>query len=134
MNAVTRIQIPDEAVGISHGAYTLAKGMNPTILPRTMGKIVDQTGLFSLCMVTGLGEGKLISNQLNSVLKKLTLCRILHLQRGWVNIYYHHYIFTVSLQFLYDYNQLLSRRVDLGVMATKVYSTLLRTPGLKPHH
>ena len=34
-------------------------GMNPTILPSAMGKIVGQTGLFNLGMATCLGEGKL---------------------------------------------------------------------------
>ncbi len=32
------IQIPDEAVCISHGANTLGKGMNPSILYPAMGK------------------------------------------------------------------------------------------------
>ena len=32
--------------------------MNLTILPQAMGKIVGQTDLFNLGMVTGLGEGK----------------------------------------------------------------------------
>ena len=33
--------------------------MNPTVLPPATAKIVGQTELFSLGMVTGLGEGKL---------------------------------------------------------------------------
>ena len=33
--------------------------MNPTILPSDMGKIVEQTGLFSLSVAIDLGEGKL---------------------------------------------------------------------------
>ena len=31
MNSVTRVQIPEKAVGISHSANTIAKGMNLTI-------------------------------------------------------------------------------------------------------
>ena len=37
---------------------TLGKGMNPTILPSGMSKIVEQTGLFSLGMASSLGEVK----------------------------------------------------------------------------
>ena len=58
MDLATRVQILDEAVCISHSANILEKGMNPTILPPSMGNIVGQTGLFSLGMATGLGEGK----------------------------------------------------------------------------
>ena len=36
------------AVCISHSANTLDKGINITILPPAMGKIVGQTGLFNL--------------------------------------------------------------------------------------
>ena len=32
--------------------------MNPTVLQKAMGKIVGQTGIFSLDMATSLGEGK----------------------------------------------------------------------------
>ena len=45
--------------------------------------------------------------------------RILHLCRG----YSQHILSTGSVD-----------QVDLGVMATKGYSTLLRTPEVKPHH
>ena len=34
----TRVQILDEVFLISHGANTLGKIMNPTILPSAMGK------------------------------------------------------------------------------------------------
>ena len=34
----TRVQILDENNCISHGTNTLGKGMNPIILPLTMGK------------------------------------------------------------------------------------------------
>ena len=57
MDTETRVEI--EAACISHTANTFGKGMNPTTLPLTMGKTVGQTRLFSLGMVTGLGEGKL---------------------------------------------------------------------------
>ena len=59
MGMATRVQILDKAIGISHSINTLEKGMNPTILSSSMGKIVKQTGLFSLGMRTSLGEGKL---------------------------------------------------------------------------
>ena len=46
--------------------HTHRKGMHLNILPLAMGKIVDETGLFSLDMTTGLGEGKTLnSNQFN---------------------------------------------------------------------
>ena len=48
MDSSIRVQFLDEAVGISHSANTLGKGMNPYILPPAMGKIVGQTGLFNL--------------------------------------------------------------------------------------
>ena len=42
MDTVTRAQLLDEAVGISHSANISAvwneKGMNPIILPQAMGK------------------------------------------------------------------------------------------------
>ena len=34
---VTRIQILDKDVGISHGTNTLGEDMNPTIFPSAMG-------------------------------------------------------------------------------------------------
>ena len=36
----------------------LGKGMNPTVFPPAMGKILGQTGLFNLSVATSL-EGKL---------------------------------------------------------------------------
>ena len=51
------VQILDEFVCISHGANTLEKGMNATLLPHLV-KIVGQTGFFNLGMATGL-EGKI---------------------------------------------------------------------------
>ena len=43
----------------SHSPKILQKGMNPTILPPAMGKLVGQTGHFNLGQATSLGEGKL---------------------------------------------------------------------------
>ena len=59
MDTATRVQILDEADCISYSTNTLGKGMNPVILPPSMGKIVGQTGFFSLGEATSLGEGKL---------------------------------------------------------------------------
>ena len=38
MDAVTRVQILDEANSISHSTNTIGKGMNPIILPPDMDK------------------------------------------------------------------------------------------------
>ena len=38
MDTVTRVQIPDEAVCISHGANTVGKSMNPIIVSPIMDK------------------------------------------------------------------------------------------------
>ena len=59
MDTVTQVQILDETDCISHSINTLGKGMNPIILLPGMGKIVGQTGFFSLGEATSLGEGKL---------------------------------------------------------------------------
>ena len=59
MDTTTRVQILNESVCISHSSNTLGKVMKPAILPPAMGKMVTQTGLFSLGMATSLGEGKL---------------------------------------------------------------------------
>ena len=59
METATRVQILDKTDWISHSTNTLGKGMNPIILPSAMGKIVGQTGFFSLGEATSLGEGKL---------------------------------------------------------------------------
>ena len=48
----------DECVCSSHGANTLGKVMNPTILAPSQGKKVGQTELFNLGMANSLGEGK----------------------------------------------------------------------------
>ena len=49
MKTVTRVQIPNKAVRISHSTNTLEKGMNPIIPPlQAMGKIVGQTGSLAL--------------------------------------------------------------------------------------
>ena len=48
MDIAARVQVLDKTIFISHNTNTFGKGMNPTILPPAMGKIVGQTGLFSL--------------------------------------------------------------------------------------
>ena len=50
---------PGKTDCISRSTNTLGKGMNSIILPPAMGKIVGQTGSFSLGEATSLGEGKL---------------------------------------------------------------------------
>ena len=56
MGTVTRVQIQDKAVYISHSANNLAKGMNPTTLFPAMGKLLGRLG--SLIMVWQLVEEK----------------------------------------------------------------------------
>ena len=51
---MTRVQILDVVVCISHSTNALEKGMHPTILPPAMGEILEQTGLFNLGMPIGL--------------------------------------------------------------------------------
>ena len=52
---------------IFYSTNTLRRDMNSTNLPQAMGKIVGQTVLFSLGLVTCLGEGKTLNtNLLNS--------------------------------------------------------------------
>ena len=57
MDTATCVQILDATDCISHSTNTLGKGMNPIIPFSAMGKIVGQTGFFSLGEVTSLGEG-----------------------------------------------------------------------------
>ena len=52
MDAASGVEILDEAFCISHNGSTLGKGINPTVLPPAMGKIVGQAMLFSLGMAT----------------------------------------------------------------------------------
>ena len=59
MDPANRVQVMDKTDCISHSANILKKDIHPTILPLTMGKIVGQTGLFSLDIAAGLGEVKL---------------------------------------------------------------------------
>ena len=59
MDTATRVQILDENDCFSHSTNIFGKSMNPIILPPAMGKIVGQTGFFSLVEATSLGEGKL---------------------------------------------------------------------------
>ena len=60
MDTATRVQILDYTVCISHSADISGKGMNPTILLPSMGKIVGHSDLFSLGMATDL-EAKLLN-------------------------------------------------------------------------
>ena len=60
----------------------LAKGVNPSVLPATRGKILRQTGFFSLGKATSQGGGKLNSNQFYSAWK-LTFCHILLVVEGF---------------------------------------------------
>ena len=70
MDTVTRVQILDKAICISHSANTLGKSVNPNILPPAMGireytdKTVEQIGLFNLVIATGLEKKK---NEFNDV-------------------------------------------------------------------
>ena len=62
MDTVTRVQILDETTCNSYSVNTLGKSMNPiSLLPLTGNKIVGQTCLFNLGMVTGLREKKTTS-------------------------------------------------------------------------
>ena len=72
MNLATLLQILDEAVSISHNVNTFGKDINPSICHW----IIRQTSLFGTS--TGLGDGKLNSNQLYSAYE-LTLCYILYM-------------------------------------------------------
>ena len=63
MDTATRVQILDQAHGISHSTNTLGKGMNPIILPPAIGK-VGQTGFYSLGEASSLGEGKTLNSDL----------------------------------------------------------------------
>ena len=46
--------------------YRCWKGMYPTILPPSMGKLVGQIGLFKVGMATGLGEFRPIKLRLKT--------------------------------------------------------------------
>ena len=59
MDTVNLVQIPNEAVCITHSDNTIEKDINPTISPAVMGKIAGQTELFNLCMALDLREEKL---------------------------------------------------------------------------
>ena len=48
MDSSARVQILGKAVCLSHRANTPGKGMDLTIPPPAIGKIVGQTGLFNL--------------------------------------------------------------------------------------
>ena len=59
MDTVTLAQILNEPIWISYNSNTLGKDMILIIFLSAMGKIVVQTGLFNLGIVTGLGKEKL---------------------------------------------------------------------------
>ena len=54
METATWVQILDETVCISYGAYNLGKGINPTTLTPAMDKIVGQTIFLSFGMATDI--------------------------------------------------------------------------------
>ena len=56
MDSATRGQILD---GIFHDANTIGKGMNLTILPPDLCKIIEPSGFFSLDRIFGFQEEKL---------------------------------------------------------------------------
>ena len=62
MDSMNQFQSLDEAVCISLWANALGKGINLSLLPPAMGKIVGLTGLFSLDKATSLGGKSLNSN------------------------------------------------------------------------
>ena len=59
IDMISQIQILDKATCISLLANVVGKGINPSLLSTTLGKIVGQTGLFSFGWATILGEEKL---------------------------------------------------------------------------
>ena len=92
MDTVTRVQTLDETDSISHSTNALGKGMNPIILPPTMGKIVGQTMFFSLGDATCLGEG---NSEFKPVKLRLKIDIVSYPARaeGLVNIYIYIYIY-----------------------------------------
>ena len=92
MDTVIRVQVLDKAVCISHGAKTLRKGMNPSILSPAMGKIVGQTRLFKLCKAN-LDERKLWKKNYKTPIKNDFLY-ILLVQKYWANAHMHTHTHT----------------------------------------
>ena len=60
MDMTNQVQILDKAVSISQSTKIFGKGMNPTILPPAMGKILSQNRLFNLVMATSLEKGNIV--------------------------------------------------------------------------
>ena len=56
MNMVTKVQILNKAICISHSANTLGKGMNATILLLVIG---EQSEFFNHGIAMAIREGKL---------------------------------------------------------------------------
>ena len=73
----------EKAICIFFRATAQRKDVNPSFLLLAMSKIVGQTAFSSLGVSTGLGEGKLNLNLLNSTKN----WPILLMWRGWVYIY-----------------------------------------------
>ena len=66
MNTTTRVQIPDEVIGLSYSANNPMKGMNPTLLSPLMGEKYDKLG--SLASVR-----QLVTEKENSEFKPVKL-------------------------------------------------------------
>ena len=60
MDTVTRVQIMDEAVCISHSANTFGKGMNPTILSSAIGKYKGSSLVWQLVLEKKNSKFKLV--------------------------------------------------------------------------
>ena len=164
MDNSTRVQIPDEAVRISHTACTLEKRMNPTILSPAMGKILEPTGLFSLGMTTSHVEGKLwiqipyknwpcvTSCSCGGIGKYIELNGFKYSHLTSIILLGNNHLFARSYMIwssFIQYEQFSNRiiwlidetrtvrpevRVDLGVIAMIAYSTILRRQELESQH
>ena len=56
MDLAIQVQILDDAICISLCTNALGKGMNPSVLSQTTGKIVGQTVFFIFCKVDSLQD------------------------------------------------------------------------------
>ena len=114
-----------EAVRISHSANTFGKDMNPSILPRDMSKIVEQT---SLCMATGVGEGKLWNQPVQFCIK-IIVCRTLFIQRGQGNTNtfsnYSLLLEPIRKSLVYDWTVLFDSLCPRGVMVKAMDSGIV---------
>ena len=103
-----------------YSTNTIGKSIILTTISLVMGKIVGQTGLFSLGMAIGQENRKLKSNQLKSV-SKFTLCHILIAQRcryiyiyiyTWVNQKFCNILLSDSLCYLYHLTEAVKTMED----------------------